>query len=169
MTGGTPDDKENFRKIKSGTWGDGKTLDALTQHAHAKTAKLQRHHVLALRLYTTSSYARINDPLRQEPPVRPHPFAATTYFISDAIKKLRAVAANLADAHTPVIYWRGMKDLGAPRTAHVLAAGLRCARAFVGVPKPVAAAGLTMEFMQHGADASLALFWCLQTPWHVMY
>jgi hypothetical protein len=25
---------------------------------------------------------------------------------------LRAVAASLPDAHTAVIYWRGMKDLG---------------------------------------------------------
>ena len=113
MTGGTHQDKENFLKITNGKWGDGKTLEALMQHPHARTAKLQRQHVLALRLYTSSSYSCINDPLRQEPPTRPHPFAATTYFISDGIKKLRAVAANLADAHTPVTYWRGMKDLGA--------------------------------------------------------
>ena len=47
-----------------------------------------------------------------EPQLRPHPFAATTYWISDAIKNLRAIAAHLADAHSPVTYWRGMKDLG---------------------------------------------------------
>ena len=65
--------------------------------------------------YTTSSFACINDPLRQEPPTRPHPFAATAYFITDGIKKLRAVAAQRDDAHTARTFWRGMRDLGAPR------------------------------------------------------
>ena len=65
--------------------------------------------MLALRVYTTQSYGRINNPLRQDPPERPHPFAATTYFISEAIKKLRAVATDRQDAHQD---WRGMKDLG---------------------------------------------------------
>ena len=62
--------------------------------------------------YTTDSFARVNEPLRQDPPERPHPFAATTYFISEGIKMLRAVAASLPDAHTLRVYWRGMKDLG---------------------------------------------------------
>jgi hypothetical protein len=75
-------------------------------------ARLKAHHVLALRLYTTSSYSQINNPLRQDPPQRPHPFAATTYFIDKGIKMLRAVAASLPDAHTSQVYWRGMKDLG---------------------------------------------------------
>ena len=52
---------------------------------------------------------------------RPHPFGATTFFIDQGIKMLRAVAASLPDAHTIRVYWRGMKDLG-----------------------------LTMEFMQKG-------------------
>ena len=68
--------------------------------------------MLALRVYTTQSYGRINNPLRQDPPERPHPFAATTYFISEAIKKLRAVAAGRPDAHQTLTFWRGMKDLG---------------------------------------------------------
>ena len=77
--------------------------------------------MLALRLYTTDSYSRVNDPLRQDPPERPHPFAATTYFISEGIKMLRAVAASLPNAHSMQECWRGVKDLG-----------------------------LTMEFMQKG-------------------
>ena len=75
---GLPEDKQNLRKVAGGTWGDGKTLAHLAAHPHARIAKLERVHVLALRLYTTSSYARVNDPLRKEPPQRPHPFAATT-------------------------------------------------------------------------------------------
>ena len=81
-------------------------------HPHAQMAKLSRHHILALRLYTTSSFCKINDPLRKDPPDRPHPFAATTFFISEGIKMLRAVAAQMPDAYTERIYWRGMKDLG---------------------------------------------------------
>ena len=77
--------------------------------------------MLALRLYTTSSYPRVNDPLRSDPVQRPHPFAATTYFIDEGIKMLRAVAASLPNAHSMQEYWRGLKDLG-----------------------------LTMEFMQKG-------------------
>ena len=89
-----------------------KTLEGLVEHPDARTARLQRHHVLALRLYTTQSYGRINNPLRQDPPTRPHPFAATTYFISEAIKKMRAVAAERPDAYQTLTFWRGMKDLG---------------------------------------------------------
>ena len=109
-------DQDNLARILAGTFrddaGETKSLEELMAHPHAQMAKLGRHHILALRLYTTNSFSKINDPLRQDPPLRPHPFAATTYFISDGIKKLRAVAANLPDAYTERIYWRGMKDLG---------------------------------------------------------
>ena len=54
----------------------------------------------------------INDPLRKVPPQRPHPFAATTWYIDQGIKMLRAVAASLPDAHETQVYWRGMRDLG---------------------------------------------------------
>ena len=122
---GSSKDQQNLRQILAGTYVDDagycRTLEELMAHPHAKMAKLERQHVLALRLYTTDSYSRVNDPLRQDPPERPHPFAATTYFISEGIKMLRAVAASLPDAHTLRVYWRGMKDLG-----------------------------LTMEFMQKG-------------------
>ena len=113
---GSADDKENLRcalnGIKKLGWASGISLDVLLTHQNATTAKLKGHHILALRIYTTSSYSRINDPLRQDPPQRPHPFAATTFFIDKAIKMLRAVAASLPNAHTMQVYWRGMKDLG---------------------------------------------------------
>lgn len=114
-------DQFNFEQIIGGTFGDGKTLGELMTHEHSQLAKLKVHHVLALRLYTSSSYARVNDPLRTDPPTRPHPFAATAHFITEGIKMLRAVAASLPDAHETRIYWRGMRDIG-----------------------------LTMEFMQKG-------------------
>ena len=92
--GGKPEDKENFRKVCSGAWGDGKTLEMLAEHADAKTAKLGKHHVLALRMYTTSSFACINEPLRQEPPERPHPFAATTCGVSPRADPCILVTCN---------------------------------------------------------------------------
>ena len=113
---GGDDDKENLRCVLGGIqragWTEGLSLEALVAHPHAQTAKLKEHHVLALRLYTTTSYCRVNDPLRCVPPLRPHPFAATTFFIDQAIKLMRAVAASLPDAHETRVFWRGMKDLG---------------------------------------------------------
>ncbi len=114
---GSTEDKENLRCILTGSrkpdWRcAGVSIDILLAHRSARTAKLGRHHIIALRLYTTSSYSRINDPLRADPPQRPHPFAATTLFISDAIRLFRAVAANEPDANAERIFWRGMKDLG---------------------------------------------------------
>ena len=114
---GSDEDRANLRCVLDGTampgWAcSGITVDVLMAHPHAKLAKLGPHHIIALRIYTSSSYSRINDPLRADPPVRPHPFAATVYFISEAIKMLRAVAAGLPDAYTERVYWRGMKDLG---------------------------------------------------------
>ena len=114
---GSTDDQENLRFVLDGAkragWsGSGATLSSLVEHPDSRTAKLAIHHVLALRLYTTSSFARVNNPLRKDPPERPHPFAATTFFIDQGIKMLRAVAAMLPDAHETKTYWRGVKDLG---------------------------------------------------------
>ena len=43
---------------------------------------------------------------------RPHPFPATTYYIHDAIAKLRATRA--ASATAARYFWRGMADMGVP-------------------------------------------------------
>ena len=113
---GSMEDKHNLRCILTGTrrpgWTSICSLDSLLAHDSAQTAGLGRHHIIALRLYTSSSFRCINDPLRADPPQRPHPFAATTYFISEGIKQLRAVAANQPGAYTECVHWRGMRDLG---------------------------------------------------------
>ena len=107
---GSADDKENLRCVLGGIqragWASGEPIKDLVAHPHAVLAKLQEQHVVSLRLYTTSSYCRVNDPLRQIPPQRPHPFPATTLFIDQGIKLMRAVAASLPDAHTTRIFWR---------------------------------------------------------------
>ena len=66
---GRAEDKLNLSRVLDGSF-DGKTLEMLVAHQHAQMAKLEVHHVLALRLYTTSSFSRVNDPLRKTPPQR---------------------------------------------------------------------------------------------------
>jgi hypothetical protein len=79
--------------------------------SEVSVAKLSESNVLALRLYTTSSYRRINGPLRDR--VKPHPFAMTVYYLADGLRKLRAVDVK----HTPwkvgevELLYSGMKDL----------------------------------------------------------
>jgi hypothetical protein len=89
-------------------------LDILRQKR--PTAKLECYHVLALRLYTTEElYPEINTPLRRA--TKPHPLAATVYFIHDAIKVCRAVSVDVKEQ----TLWRGLKDVQIPKD--LMAAG----------------------------------------------
>jgi hypothetical protein len=88
---------------------DGMRLNDFLQLREAKTAKLEATHIAALRLYSSQSYKRINDPLRNGE--KPHPFAATTFFLSEGLKKLRSINATATKAQLHKEFWRGMKDL----------------------------------------------------------
>ena len=60
--------------------------------------------MLALRLYTTAAFVSINNPLRElvaASRVEPHPFPVTVAFISEGIKRLRAIAVVLPGADSP--------------------------------------------------------------------
>jgi hypothetical protein len=60
-------------------------LDDFLQDEHVEQAKLDRSHVIALRLYTTAAYNHINAPLRNRTRYQeriPHPLPATVYFIT---------------------------------------------------------------------------------------
>ena len=76
-------------------------------------------HVAALRLYTTACFHSINQPLRDLGRTKPHPFATTVFFLTDAIKRLRAVGAATDEAApdgetgSPRVLWRGMKNVQA--------------------------------------------------------
>ena len=89
----------------------GKTLADFVNHEYSRLAQLLRPHVLALRMYTSSSYPCFNRPLRERK--KPHPFAMAVYYLADALKKLRAVAAQIdPEGFTKeVVLWRGMQDL----------------------------------------------------------
>jgi hypothetical protein len=114
----------------------GMRLAEFKHHPNAVTASLEDTHTAALRIYTSRAFRCINDPLRQA--TKPHPFPATTMFLSEALKKLRAVNATSdstdtstdsstggtsavtgADTNTNTNtstdmkkeFWRGMKNL----------------------------------------------------------
>jgi hypothetical protein len=93
------------------TGHEGMNLDAFMQHRHSQIAQLEKPHVLALRLYTTSSFRSINDPLRAG--IVPHPFRMTVYYLSEGLRRLRAVSAALEpQTFTQTVWlWRGMRDM----------------------------------------------------------
>jgi hypothetical protein len=111
-THGTPADRRWLELIVGGTHTDGKTLDGLMQHPDAVAAELGRHHVLALRLYTSDVYVSINGPLRTR--TKPHPLAAVVYFADAGINKLRAADAARGDVASVATFWRGMQNLKLP-------------------------------------------------------
>lgn len=175
---GSAEDQDNLKHVLAGTlkmkgdgradWGRSKgqsvTLDALLATEQAKTAHLELHHVLALRLYTTSSYSRVNDPLRENPLPKQHPFAATAMFIRDGIRKLRAVDAKSGATDTKV-FWRGMKNLslsqnfgkegGAEFACMSTTSDIKIAtERFAEGSNPLIFKYVTDTFMDRGADIS---------------
>eukprot|EP00747_Dinoflagellata_sp_TGD_P151343 gnl/TRDRNA2_/TRDRNA2_177205_c1_seq14.p1 gnl/TRDRNA2_/TRDRNA2_177205_c1~~gnl/TRDRNA2_/TRDRNA2_177205_c1_seq14.p1 ORF type:complete len:197 (+),score=37.87 gnl/TRDRNA2_/TRDRNA2_177205_c1_seq14:70-591(+) len=77
----------------------------------SQLAGLKECHVAALRLYTSSSYKKLNGPLRAR--VRPHPFKVTVFFLAKALIKMRLVQAKLdPEAFAAEIFlWRGMANV----------------------------------------------------------
>lgn len=125
---GTPADQENLRYVLHEPAGSsdvifpnsafprdhgraGERLFDFVAMDEARTAQLSPAHVVALRLYTTSVYQSINQPLRGNPTGTPHPLPCTVAFLSEGIRRLRAVDAVRADtALMPLDLWRGLKD-----------------------------------------------------------
>jgi hypothetical protein len=96
-----------YGKVTRDEGHNGMQLVHFRQCPDAVKAELELAHIAALRIYTSNAYKRINDPLRNGE--RPHPFAATTYFLSEALKKLRVVNAQGTEAQQRKEFWRGMK------------------------------------------------------------
>ena len=69
----------------------GETLEDFVNMGDSCTAQLTDAHVASLRLYTTACFASLNDPLRDTNRTTAHPFPTTIFFLTDAIKRLRAV------------------------------------------------------------------------------
>lgn len=77
-------------------------------HPNSKLAKLTPCELVAVRLYTTSTFPKFNIPLRQEQ--TPHPFPMMVYFAAEGLKKLWSVAADQPGFNKVVYLFRGMKN-----------------------------------------------------------
>ena len=152
------------------------TMDELMACDIVQDAGLERHHVLALRLYTTSTYRSINNPMRQSPPTLPHPFAATLYYISDALSKLREVQGkDAAMRNETLVFWRGMKDLkitdeflqtgGSEMACMSTTSDQSVAEDFALSRSPLLFKFVSKSFMSHGADISFLSVYPGEKEW----
>ena len=87
-------DANGVRRDRRNTSGEGMRLEDFAKCTEAAEAKLTRAEVLVLRMYTTALYKHINGPLRARQ--SPHPLPVTTWVLSAAISKLRAVRKRQA-------------------------------------------------------------------------
>ena len=107
---------------------EGKALDDFVAHPLAVAAKLTRAHMLALRLYSTPAFAKINEALHFGCSLqRPHLYPATVANLCEAWKRLRQTAEEKAQLFTafgalgvvegtekPVVWrvWNSAEELG---------------------------------------------------------
>ena len=150
--------------------GEGMRLADFCSHQLAGVAKLERVHVLALRLYTTAAFKSIVNPLRAGGALTPHPLPATVFILTEAIGKLRAVSANLREpgqAPTGALdLWRGFRNMQRSLPADFVALGgtekapmstttsLEVAVRYSASQAPMLMHLRTPNFMQRGADIS---------------
>lgn len=87
----------------------GQRLDDFCDMEEARAANLHKGEVAALRLYTTSTFRLINDPLRLG--IKPHPLPVATQLIYMALKKMRAIHMRGTRRWRTIYLWRGLKDL----------------------------------------------------------
>ncbi len=93
---------------------EGMRLQDFVRHEHAVTAGLTEAEVVSLRLYTTSAFQQINNPMRDQERIsrgEAHPLPVTVMHIAKGIKKLRAFEANVAATTEVMVSWRGMKNV----------------------------------------------------------
>jgi hypothetical protein len=97
-------------KQKRDSGRKGERLKQFHQKEQAKQSKLLLDEVAALRLYTSTSFSLVNDPLRgQKGKKDKHPLAATVVSISEGLQKLRTL--NFGRKKDQTMYlWRGLKD-----------------------------------------------------------
>jgi hypothetical protein len=124
----------------------GKKLMHFITHIKAQQAHLKEPEVVALRLYTTSAFRFMNDPLRDDKrhqDGRVCPLPVTTYFAVEGIKKLRS-HNFIEDAPTDsqeLTFWRGMRNLRYSRNRRIAAVFVmqRCCISGKGCPGTIKA------------------------------
>jgi len=93
-------EKEYANGIRDKGRKPGTRLDYFVSHPKAIEAGLKPAHVVALRMYTTSIYKFMNNPLRDQRRKRKNvacPLPVTTFFTAEGIKKLRSLHAPKDD------------------------------------------------------------------------
>ncbi len=84
-------------------------------HHNARDAKLTSGEVHSLRIYTTSAYKNMNNPLRDDwryDRRKPVPMPVVSFLADRAIRKLRAVRTRPGSASEKnVVLWRGMRNV----------------------------------------------------------
>eukprot|EP00961_Rhodomonas_salina_P013222 177830-Rhodomonas_salina.3 len=107
-------------ELKEGEFDEGHagmTLPDFVSHETSKTAALDIEEVLALRLYTTSSFPCFNSYFRsvelgEGRDVPPHPFHMSVFHLDQGLKKLRTIGAKDPEKFNAIEYfYRGMKDM----------------------------------------------------------
>ena len=128
---GTEEDKANWQYVVHGIAGDaewiprhikalgheldigreGCTLENFLELPASRKAGLKKEHVIALRLYSSSSFGLFNKGMREK--TNPHPIRVSVYMLNEALKKLRTVAAteNPNEYNKVKILYRGMKNM----------------------------------------------------------
>jgi hypothetical protein len=108
----------DIKKEEYDTGNDGKKLADFHKHEASVLAGLLIWHVLVIRLYTSSSFKLFNTPLRSlltndGQTKSQHPLRFTVYYLTEGIKKLRAVEAKRDPVgyNAPMELWRGMADM----------------------------------------------------------
>ena len=90
---------------------ENKTIDDFHAAPEAQEARLAREQTIALRFYTSNSFAAINNALRDDSRQSSHPLPAITTCIANGVKSLQAVGAKKKEAKQQLILWRGYKDV----------------------------------------------------------
>ena len=90
---------------------DGMCFDDFMKLREVKVAQLDKAHVLALRLYTSTTYRSINTAIRKQ--LQPNPFRMTIHYLSDGIRKLRAVKVHAEPwaINEELLLYRGLRDV----------------------------------------------------------
>ncbi len=130
------------------------------------------------RMLSQSSYINVNAPLRETNASQrtlPHPFAATVFFIHEAIGKLRTCLGGDRAART---YWRGMKNVtisddfirykgGTELACASTSSDLEQASRFAKSASPLLIKIEAKNFMVRGAD--VAFVSCFPNEAEVLY
>jgi hypothetical protein len=84
-------------------------------HRNAQEANLSEGEVYSLRIYTTSAYKNMNNPLRDDGRYdrrKTVPMPVASYLADSAIRKLRTLRAKTGSASEKnVVLWRGMRNV----------------------------------------------------------